>query len=406
MNISDESAIRECTSCSMCSAVCPADAIHVHLDKDGFYRPLINNKCIDCGLCTKVCYKFDDKIKMTTDDQLSFYSLYGAAVKDSFLLQHTTSGGIADILAKTLIAQGYKCIGVKYDNKTNSAKSYIAHDASETDCFRGSKYIQSYSEEAFKQLVQDFKRNKKIKYAVFGLPCQIYAINRYLTLRELREHCILIDLFCHGCPSLNSWSKYIKYILKKSGGSEIKSVNFRSKIRGWGSGFYLTEIDVEGTSTPIIGKIGADPFFELFFSNIILNASCFDCKLRSTLEYTDIRLGDFWGKIYKDNYTGVSGVSIVTKNGENLWNNISDTLKFEQRHFNEFLPYQSWHHTYQINEKARRVTLKVLSGENTSIEDAVETLRHFESLSQRIKRIAKWMLYRYPNVVRLLKKYL
>ena len=53
-NITDE-AIRNCTSCQMCSAVCLVDAISIKLDEEGFYAPKVdNNKCISCGKCKKV----------------------------------------------------------------------------------------------------------------------------------------------------------------------------------------------------------------------------------------------------------------------------------------------------------------------------------------------------------------
>lgn len=405
MNITDVSAIRECTSCSMCSAVCPVEAISIHLDSDGFYRPVVNDKCIDCGLCTKVCYKFDDKINMTDDNSLERYNLFGASVKDKALLKQTTSGGVADILAKTLISKGYSCIGVVYDTETNTAKSCVANDIAGTDQFRGSKYIQSYTEEAFKQLVRGLKQNDNSKYAVFGLPCQVYAINRFLTMRGLRDRCLLIDLYCHGCPSLNAWKKYVENVLQTTGGSKIDSAIFRSKIRGWGSGFYVVVV-VEGVANPVIGKIGEDPFFELFFSNTVLNASCKDCMLRSTLEYTDIRLGDFWGKTYIDNRTGVSAVSLVTPKGKELWDKIKGELNFEQRQFSEFLPFQSWHHTYTINDIARRETLNVLSDDSSSIKDAIDALRQYETPVQRLKRIAKRNLFRFPGLVRFLKKHI
>ena len=32
MNITDKSAIRECTNCQMCAAVCPKDVIKIHLN--------------------------------------------------------------------------------------------------------------------------------------------------------------------------------------------------------------------------------------------------------------------------------------------------------------------------------------------------------------------------------------
>lgn len=63
-------AVHNCTSCQMCGAVCPKNAITIELDDEGFYRPKVNENCIDCGLCVKVCYKFDKDIKMSTSADL------------------------------------------------------------------------------------------------------------------------------------------------------------------------------------------------------------------------------------------------------------------------------------------------------------------------------------------------
>ena len=42
MNIIDNSAIRPCTSCQVCSAVCNSMAIDIRLNEDGFYRPYVD----------------------------------------------------------------------------------------------------------------------------------------------------------------------------------------------------------------------------------------------------------------------------------------------------------------------------------------------------------------------------
>ncbi len=75
---------------------------------------------------------------------------------------------------------------VGYDDTKVEAYHYVAHSSKETDGFRGSKYIQSYSYPAFKELVKDCSRHK---YAVFGTPCQIYAIRRFL---EKKEDCLIL----------------------------------------------------------------------------------------------------------------------------------------------------------------------------------------------------------------------
>ena len=186
MNITDKSAIRDCTSCQMCAAVCPRDAITIRLNEDGFYRPYLDaNKCVDCGLCVKVCYKFDSDVKVTTADEENRITVKSAQYRQNELLEKVTSGGVADALAKELVKQGYTCIGVTYNDERHRAEHIVAHTEGETDAFRGSKYIQSYSLDAFKTLV---KNAKDTKFALFGLPCHIYAAHKFLTLRRQREN--------------------------------------------------------------------------------------------------------------------------------------------------------------------------------------------------------------------------
>ena len=61
MNIVSKDILHPCTSCGGCAVVCPANAIVMVLNEQGFYRPVLDvDKCVDCSLCTKVCYKYDD----------------------------------------------------------------------------------------------------------------------------------------------------------------------------------------------------------------------------------------------------------------------------------------------------------------------------------------------------------
>ncbi len=392
MNINDSSQIRKCTSCQLCGAVCPVGAISIKLDEYGFYRPVINGDvCINCGLCVKSCYKFDDSIAQS---ELSSKKLYAAWANDPEILGETTSGGIADILVRQLIQDGYKCIGVIYDSDRNCAVGDIASTKEEALKFRGSKYIQSLSVESFKTLVRSHKHEK---FAVFGLPCQIYAIDRYLKLRGDRDRHVLIDLYCHGCPSLNVWNKYIDSALKKIGG-KISYANFRSKVRGWGN-FYNVKLLVErrdSTYQYVSPRIN-DSFYELFFSDLVLNDSCYDCKLRSSLEYSDIRLGDFWGKSYVSNHRGVSGVTVSSKIGSLLFNKIRGQITLEAQSFSNFLPYQSYGKNYSVDSENRIKLLSLLSDEKVTIKECVKAYHKMQSSKLKIKRLIKNIIKLMPN---------
>lgn len=403
MNITDKSALRECTSCQLCAAVCPKGAISIALNDDGFYRPIVDNDiCIDCNICTKVCYKFDSNIKISSSEDLEHEPLFSAWSKDDELVRSTTSGGIGDLLARQLIEEGYKVVGVCYNDDKTRAEHAIATNINETLPFRGSKYIQSYTLDAMKTVV---KQCRSEKYAVFGTPCQIYALSKLAEMRKVRDNFFFVDLYCHGCPSLHVWTKYQSYIKKKLDIEHFDRVDFRSKVKGWG-GFYVVVVVVDGkpvfTSNP-----REDGFYELFFSDQVLNDGCHDCKLRGTLEYTDIRLGDFWGKKYLSNHRGVSAVSLVTERAVGLFDKIKRDIDCKQCSYAEFLPYQSWGKEYAPKMPARMAVLDSLKDCNQNIEDAVKAFRKHQSFKGKLKRCVKGCLYYFPlSVTMFLKRFL
>ena len=45
-----------CTGCTACKAACPKQCISMVQDEEGFLYPKADmEKCIDCGVCEKVC---------------------------------------------------------------------------------------------------------------------------------------------------------------------------------------------------------------------------------------------------------------------------------------------------------------------------------------------------------------
>ncbi len=391
-NILDRDSIRSCTSCQVCGAVCPTQSISFNLDGEGFIRPIIDGKkCIECGLCKSICPRFDDNISVTSKEELSHYQLYAAFSKNEEVLKYTTSGGIADVLSHQLMGDGYKVIGVLYDEKTNRACHSIANDDNGLLRFRGSKYIQPYSFDAFRTLINNCNKQK---FAVFGLPCQIYALSRYLEFINKREQCILIDLYCHGCPSSYVWEKVSQDIRKKIGKNTFDDVIWRSKTRGWGE--FVLEVQNGGRrvylSTPL-----DNAFYDLYFSNQVLNDGCNNCLIRGTLAYTDIRLGDFWGPAYRKNLKGVSGVSIVTKRGALSFSRIRDKIEAIAMPYDSFLPFQSWDHNYIVDRMVRHRLLSILKEEASSPQDAVSILPSHKLFRNRVKSIIKYLLSFVPG---------
>lgn len=346
-----EGKVAECTGCQLCSAVCPFDAIEIRLDKEGFYKPYINEKCVQCTKCIDVCYKFDNKIERSRYEDLKTYS---AKTKDKILLKESTSGGIATHIAEYAIENDFYVVGVIYNYEKDIAEYKIIKTKDELVEFKGSKYIQAYAEKEFKKIIQE-KSDKN--YLIFGLPCHIYALNKYVKKINKREKFVFIDLYCHGCPSMNLWKKYIGEIKNRLKIQKFSKVEFRSKKKGW----HEFCIYLEGENKSYLSKSGIrDYFYKMFFSDYVLNLACYDCKLRSTMEYTDVRLGDFWGQKFDLDTEGVSLVTSRTESGNKIIESISHKILLKEENILEGITNQSYGKKYKKNLETRKKLLQNL----------------------------------------------
>lgn len=380
---------RDCTGCSMCGAVCPNDAITMDLTSEGFYEPTIDSDlCIDCGLCKKVCYKFDEKVDIDTK---THYSCYSAINKDANELKTATSGGVSNELMKACIKQGYKVVGVAYDYEREKAVTRVATELDELEQFKGSKYFQSYTMDAFKEIVAD-KTDQK--YVIFGTPCQIYAISKFAEFKKNRDKFILVDLFCHGCPSMNLWSKYLEHSKDKYNASAFNRIEFRSKVHGWhefGFKFSTNKKEFKNPKTN-------DEFYELFFDMNTHNKACYECKMRSSLDFTDIRMGDFWGPQYDTDMKGVSAVVVCTKKGKGLFESVKDSFDIKGHIFEETIAAQSYGKEHFYN-KHMRVKILDLLGSNEKMEYIIKQYRSNYTMKKRIKILVKNIIKITPKIL-------
>lgn len=394
MNIFDKDSIHECTSCLVCAAVCPKHAISIGLNNDGFYRPSVDESlCVDCGICKSICYKHSE---VSDYPKVNVLKNYAASAKDDNIIVNTTSGGLGDIFCEQLIKDGYLCVGVTYDISKDIAINRIANSREESLAFRGSKYIQSYTYDAFRDILDNHLNDK---VAVLGTPCHIFSIDKYLKIRKKRDNFILIDIYCHGCPSIYIWSKYIQYVKKETCAESFDTVSFRSKTYGWGN-YYVAQMKKDGKTVFTSPKIN-DKFYTLFFSDVLLNESCYDCKLRSTMDSTDIRIGDFWGKKYLKNSRGVSLVTINpdSQKGLELFEKVQDKIMVKEHSAEDCISYQSWGKEYPMEKNLRAKLFNSLSDSSKTLEDTVKIYWNNRSLSSKIKQGVKNFIFMMPRPI-------
>lgn len=390
MNISN---IKDCFGCGVCATVCARHIIDIKLNADGFYEPQITDavKCTDCGLCTAVCSYSHEGLALTDSNIKS----YAAWSNDTQVRRKCSSGGVGFEIGHTLIGKGYKVCGVRYNPDTNRAEHYIATTVEELIPSIGSKYIQSYTVDGFKAI------NRKEKYLVTGTPCQIDSFRRYIWKFRCEDNFILMDFFCHGVPSMWLWRKYVAEVEKRIG--KITYVSWRNKFTGWHDSWAMSmdgektceKVDWHDSYNMLIReKKGfynsrlsqGDPFYRLFLSDSCLGKACYDkCKFKYDQSSADIRIGDLWGKTYKDNEDGVSATIAFTDKGNEVLHQCNCTLV---------------EHTFEVVAEGQmekcpqkklfyRHIIHMLNDNNKKLHTAISLLTLFQKKERLINRLMR-----------------
>ncbi len=195
-----------CCGCSACAEKCPKQAIRMLPDELGFLYPVIDeDKCVDCGLCVRVC------VFHTQANKKSLPLVYAGRLTDQELLAKSQSGGAFWGLAHSIMANGGIVYGATFrdDFSVAHVRTTSFHDMEQ---LRGSKYIQSDMNQSYVSVKKDLSNGFTVLFT--GTPCQIAGLYSYLGNKNI-ERLYTIDLVCHGVPSPWVWMDYINYIEKQ-----------------------------------------------------------------------------------------------------------------------------------------------------------------------------------------------
>lgn len=294
-----------CCGCGACEQVCPVNAIQVNQVKSGFYRAIVREEiCISCGKCRSVCPFRTDDFRVSLDKK----KLYSYKDPDPGFLRESSSGGIAGRLAVLLQKKGYSIAGCIFDPTEQKARHILISPEDEKGLLQlhGSKYMQSEIAPLIPELVAC-----STPVAVFGTPCQIAGIRNIL--RE-RQDVVYIDLICHGVPSYHVYQRYRELLKEQYHMDDTNlSVKFRYKPKGWHKKYiYVTDAKREKTTSQF-----KDEYFQLFEQGACYMPACYECRWRASGS-ADLRIGDFWGKRFRKDETGVSMAVSVTEQGGRL----------------------------------------------------------------------------------------
>lgn len=361
-----------CNGCSACAVVCPKQAISIIKNDRGFFESVVDtNKCINCGICNKVCKKNQKDI-----NNPKVIAAMALQSKDINVVKESSSGGVAFEISRYFLEKKYGVVGSFFDLNKNSVVSKLDLNQKDLELFKKSKYLQSNFYEGLKDAVSFARKDKNSKFVVFGTPCQINAAANVCDFYNIANQFILVDFFCHGVPSYKVWEYYL--LDNKINNSTLKNVVFRTKDKGWHSCF---KMHVQDANKTISKRSSNDDFYNAFFDNVFFMKSCYSCDFRKGFSKADIRLGDYWGKRYIKNNDGVSAAFVYSKKGIQLLKDVNIRV-LENADVSDVLKAQS---TKDYSEETLNDFALNILADQKSLKRTIKIYRKKFNFKRRVK---------------------
>lgn len=316
----------QCTGCALCLTLCPKKCISFKEGKLGHLYPVVNEgDCIDCGLCRKKCPSLSVFEKEKPSKAFATWS------KNEQIYSNSSSGGLATQISKCIIEQG----GVVYGSAVlpDIVVRHIRVDNMEDiSKLQGSKYVQSDIQETLRLIKTDIKRG--VPTLFIGTPCQVAAVKNLF--RDVPGNLFLIDLICHGVPSLNLLKRHIR---KVADCPHYDNVRFRE-----GNQYFLS---ISSGGKVVYHKTLRNPrykewYINTFFDGYVYRDSCYACHYSCPERISDMTIGDFWGLGRKASADMIpahpKGCSValpITDKGYKLLQSVSKDLNIYERTVDE-----------------------------------------------------------------------
>ena len=262
------------------------------------YPEMDTLSCIDCGLCSAICPANVFGRSRAGDagqDELfrSPAAAFAAWAKDPSEYVSSTSGGAASVLSRHFLSQGGAVYGI------------------------------------LPQCRKDVRSGKPVLF--IGTPCQTAALR--CMFRKRPENLFLVDIVCHGVPSLALLKDYINGYMHISP-SEVTGLSFRDE-----RGFSMTVSDSHGIHRlpPLTGRRTEGLYYNLFMDGFTYRESCYSCIYAGIRRVSDMTIGDFWGlgKDVPEHPYGVSLIMPVTSKGKELIPVLKEGMHMYERSLDE-----------------------------------------------------------------------
>lgn len=300
---------KDCCGCYACLNSCPTSCIEMQEDMEGFVYPTIDEeKCINCGLCEKVC-----PVLQVQQPHIPL-SVYAAKAQSVDIREKSSSGGIFTLLAERVIADKGVVFGACFNEQYEVVHHYTSTQEG-LSAFRGSKYVQSKIGDTYKKVETFLKSGNKVLFS--GTPCQVRGLHLYL--KKKYTNLLTVDFICHGVPSPKVWRTYLTELMEIVSTNTISQINFRDKKSGWLNFGFSFDLSHKHHILHLSEPKYINLYLRGFLHDLYIRPSCHSCPTRSLTSGSDITLGDYWGvrKIlpaFMDD-KGISAVLINTELG-------------------------------------------------------------------------------------------
>lgn len=327
----------ECCGCNACAEICPKHCIRMEEDAKGFLYPKVDRStCVECGLCEKVCPFYRENLSLCFP-----FTAYAAWNKNREEHWASSSGGAAYVFSDYLIRHGGVVYGCSADRM--DVRHVCVGSIKQLPKLQGSKYVQSDIRGIFKQIKEDLRSNRPVLF--IGTPCQVAGLKNFIG--HIPEHLYLVDLICHGVPSLKMLSAHLASIGK---GRKVYSLSFRKGTE------YRMQISGKGfiyERTPY----WKDTYMRSFMDGFTYRPSCYYCLYATPNRVSDVTIGDFWGlndevERPAEKHLGISVLLPCTEKGFQLIHATKEQFIFHERTVKEAIAGNT-----QLRHPTRRTLL-------------------------------------------------
>lgn len=378
----------KCCGCGACFAVCPQGCITMKKDGEGFLYPQIDSRhCSGCGLCGKACPVLHKPMLMTG---LKTYSAYN---RDEAVRRKSSSGGVFTALAQYILSLGGAVFGAAFDPQFQ-ARHICVEYPEELHKLRSSKYMQSSTNDTFRQALDILKENRPVLYT--GTPCQIAGLRSFL--KKDYEKLYTQSIICHGVPSPKVWEKYLTFF---GDDKAVHAVEFRNKDNGWKK----YRLKIEKNDGDYLATAREDPYLQAFIKNLSLRPSCGSCAFKSYEQPADITLADYWGveqlEPELDDDKGLSLLFIHSEKGSRLFEHAQEKLVFQPANGQKAVLYNPSLLKASVPHKKRAFFFENL--ENYPFDKLVEKCLRL-SMAEKLRENIGYNTLRIKNRLKHLKK--